>query len=367
MNEPIYTLVKLPETEGLRRLGLAGIDIPVGVEVAADLFDARDQLCVDRVVWALMAFIEDNPEYMTRYAGLLATLAWMAGGALAQAGFAESALDCYRAGLCGVPDHPGLRLRTAMTCQAMGQHEKALKEYRRLLDKHPALIMPAVRMLAARCAADSGQWIEAVELLKPCRIAMMGEDTFWDLLARCESECSPGAAEPVHPQAPPPIPTHRVERAHGVPSREPGAAPMRLSDQIQAYARSMGAETREKNGRIDVEKTVAERRAFLSRQRLNYVASCRVDDRARTVRFREMLTEIKSGLSTGDPDLSTGFGFKKETYRTGAGQPREGSIHEQSMLFGKKYRYDFDFSLVRPEIEALCKAAGYALEFTLDP
>ncbi|MHB8159666.1 MAG: hypothetical protein ACYDGS_04125 [Thermoleophilia bacterium] len=59
-------------------------------------------------------------------------------------------------------------------------------------------------------------------------------------------------------------------------------------------------------------------------------------DGVRTIRFSEMLKESGSGVSGGggfDGDMSPGFGFKKETYKTGAG-PREGTIEEQSTLFG---------------------------------
>ena len=44
--------------------------------------------------------------------------------------------------------------------------------------------------------------------------------------------------------------------------------------------------------------------------------------------------------------MSTGFGFKKETYNT-FGKERTGSIEEQSKLFGKDYSYKFDFGTFR--------------------
>lgn len=40
--------------------------------------------------------------------------------------------------------------------------------------------------------------------------------------------------------------------------------------------------------------------------------------------------------------------------------PREGSIEEQSRLFGKEYTYTFDFAAVRKAIEAAVQAAGYS-------
>ncbi|MHB8859036.1 MAG: hypothetical protein ACYC6Z_06085 [Thermoleophilia bacterium] len=106
------------------------------------------------------------------------------------------------------------------------------------------------------------------------------------------------------------------------------------------------AELKEKKGVWTMKAVIAERKAFLSKKKLEYIAKFRIDDATKTIRFSEMLKESGSGLSSGgggfDSGMSPGFGFKKETYRTGAG-PREGTIEEQSSLFGKDYDYKFDF------------------------
>lgn len=124
----------------------------------------------------------------------------------------------------------------------------------------------------------------------------------------------------------------------------------------------------EKRGVYRFEATIAERKAFLSRKKLTYVASLRVDDGDdRVVKFSEMLVEAGSGLSSGSgDDMSPGFGFKTESYNTTKG-PREGSIKEQSTLFGKQYKYNFDYAEIRKKLETALKKSGYKLEYQILP
>lgn len=142
---------------------------------------------------------------------------------------------------------------------------------------------------------------------------------------------------------------------------------MPLIDEIQAMVASNGAEIKEKKGIYTLKVTVAERKAFLSKKRLEYIARFRIDDAARQLKFTEMLKESGSGVSGGGIDDSTpGFGFKAETYKTGAG-PREGTISEQSDYFGKECSYSFDFSTIRSRMEQATAAAGYGFEYHLTP
>jgi hypothetical protein len=143
---------------------------------------------------------------------------------------------------------------------------------------------------------------------------------------------------------------------------------MSLFDDIKAFADSEGLELTGHKSGYRLNKNIAERKAFLSRKRLDYSASFKIDDAARKVLFSEMLKESGSGV-TGAEDfdesgMTTGFGFKTETYRTGPG-PREGTIIEQSDFFGKKYEYRFDFRTVRERIEAMALAAGYEFFYEL--
>jgi len=139
-----------------------------------------------------------------------------------------------------------------------------------------------------------------------------------------------------------------------------------LIDQIKEYVAGLPATLKEKRGIYSFKLTVAERRALLSKKKLTYSAKFRVDDGNKELRFTEMLNESGSGISSGDDGIGPGFGFKKESYRTGAGA-RDGTIAEQSQLFGAKYDYTFDFSQVRASIEKLTVTAGYTFKYQITP
>lgn len=141
---------------------------------------------------------------------------------------------------------------------------------------------------------------------------------------------------------------------------------MALKEDLTAYAKSISAELKEKKGVYTMELTVAERKVLLSKKKLTYSAKFRIDDDKRELRFTEMLKEASSGLSSGDSDFGPGFGFKKESYKTGLG-PREGGIEEQSTLFGKQYTYAFDYKKVRVAVEEAAGKAGYAFKYQITP
>jgi hypothetical protein len=141
-----------------------------------------------------------------------------------------------------------------------------------------------------------------------------------------------------------------------------------MLEAIETFAREFGADLHEKKGLWELSKVIAERKGFLSKKKLTYTAKFRVDDQTKTVKFTEMLSEKSSGLSSGgfdgSMDSSPGFGFKKEVYKSGAGG-REGSIAEQSVLFGKEYRYDFDYREIRSRLEAAAAQAGYRFAYQI--
>ncbi|MCX6560856.1 MAG: ribonucleoside-triphosphate reductase [Candidatus Aminicenantes bacterium] len=126
---------------------------------------------------------------------------------------------------------------------------------------------------------------------------------------------------------------------------------MALIDDIRAYAGSIGAECKDKHGKGELTRLVAERKAFLSKKKLVYSAKFEIDETAKTISFVEMLKESGAGLDGGS-------GFQTETYKTGA-KTRQGMIAEQSVLFGKTYVYQFEFGKVPAEIRRLAEAAGY--------
>jgi hypothetical protein len=126
---------------------------------------------------------------------------------------------------------------------------------------------------------------------------------------------------------------------------------MSLKEDIAAYGRSLGAEVKEKGGRMELTRLVAERKAFLSKKKLVYTAKVEVDEAAREVKLTEMLKESGMGMEGGS-------GFQVETYKTGA-KSREGSLEEQSKLFGKTYAFQFEFGKVPAEVRRLAEAAGF--------
>lgn len=137
-----------------------------------------------------------------------------------------------------------------------------------------------------------------------------------------------------------------------------------LLETLLEIAAGQGLTVTEKKGLYTLERVVAERKAFLCRKKLTYRAKFRVSEESKEVHFTELLKESGFGVSSGsvDTDMSPGFGFKKETYKTGTG-PREGTIEEQSRLFGKEYTYTFDFAAFRKAVEAAAQAAGYSFHW----
>jgi len=144
---------------------------------------------------------------------------------------------------------------------------------------------------------------------------------------------------------------------------------MTAIEDIKSLAAVIDAELKEKKGVWTMKAVIAERKAFLSKKKLEYIAKFHVDDTTQTIRFSEMLKESGSGISSGggiNGGMSPGFGFKKETYKTGAG-PREGTIEEQSNLFGKQYDYRFDFKEIRGGLEKIAIDNGLSFEYSLLP
>jgi len=134
---------------------------------------------------------------------------------------------------------------------------------------------------------------------------------------------------------------------------------MALLDEIKMFAGGIPAEIKEKKGLCELTFVVAERKAFLSKEKLTYTAKFRVDDAAKQVKFTEMLAESSSGMS------NAGSSFSTQSYKTGKDGRSETVIQQQANQFGKKYDYQFDFKTVREKIESLAQAAGYDFEYQI--
>jgi UDP-N-acetylglucosamine 2-epimerase len=143
---------------------------------------------------------------------------------------------------------------------------------------------------------------------------------------------------------------------------------MGLLDDLKKIGEELGAETEEKKGVYTMTALIAERKAFLSKKRLEYIAKFRIDEGAKELRFTEMLKESGSGFSSssGMDEETAGFGFKSGVYKTGFGG-NEGTIEEQSRLFGKDYQYKFDYAATRKKIEAKALEAGYRFSYQVTP
>lgn len=140
---------------------------------------------------------------------------------------------------------------------------------------------------------------------------------------------------------------------------------MAIIDDIKSSLGSISGDWSEKKGIFEFKAVIAERKAFLSKKKLTYTLKFRINEEAKEIKFTEMLMESGFGMSggTGD-DMSPGFGFKTESYNTLNG-PREGSIQEQSNLFGKKYDYQFDWGTVRKNIEEIARKNGYQFKYQI--
>lgn len=125
---------------------------------------------------------------------------------------------------------------------------------------------------------------------------------------------------------------------------------------------------KQKDGSLVADFKVAERKVFLSKKTLTYRCHLRVNEPEKAVTYYERLTEKGLGIpvssSLSGDDLSPGFGFKKEVYKI-SGKERGGTIEEQSKLFGKDYKYAFDWQKVRETIKKEAQDAGYSFSVCL--
>lgn len=142
-----------------------------------------------------------------------------------------------------------------------------------------------------------------------------------------------------------------------------------MFETIQKTLQKYNGTWKDKKNVKEFSSVIAERKAFLSTKKLTYSARVKIDDNAKLVLFSEMLVEAGSGLSSGgdfDGGMSSGFGFKAQTYNTMNGA-LEGNIEEQSNLFGKKFEYQFDYKEIRSIVENAVKSTGYEFKYQILP
>lgn len=139
-------------------------------------------------------------------------------------------------------------------------------------------------------------------------------------------------------------------------------------DDIKRVFAKFNGKWNEKKGLWEFSAVVAERKAFLSKKTLTYSVKLRIDEAAKIVRFSELLMEAGSGFSSGgmEDGMSSGFGFKTESYNTFKKEPQI-TIEEQSRLFGKDYSYSFNFQETREKVRQTVENAGYKFEYQILP
>jgi hypothetical protein len=133
-----------------------------------------------------------------------------------------------------------------------------------------------------------------------------------------------------------------------------------LRDDIRDLAQKFSGKLEEKKGVFTLTVTVAERRGFLRKDRLEYVARFRIDDNTKALHFSEMLKERGSGISSGEG--IQGFGVEKEVTRV-TSSLRSGTIEEQSNLFGARYEYRFDYGAIRKAFTDIAERHGFRFEY----
>lgn len=140
-----------------------------------------------------------------------------------------------------------------------------------------------------------------------------------------------------------------------------------IIEKIAEVVNSHGGDFEQKKDTYKGEILIAERKSFLSRKKLIYIIKFKIDDINGKFIFSEMLKETGFGLSSsaGDDEMSSGFTFKKYKTKQGFGTPTEGTIEEQSNLFGKKYTYKFDFKTIREKIKQITQQYGYEFEYKI--
>ena len=112
----------------------------------------------------------------------------------------------------------------------------------------------------------------------------------------------------------------------------------------------------------ELKALLAERKAFLSRKKLFFRATFRVDEAARSVRYSERLEESGSGFGAGDGLAGAGV----RTWKTSSGKEGlTGGITEELRLFGEKYSFTFRCEAVREAVKRVAEEEGFAFDYRI--
>jgi hypothetical protein len=148
------------------------------------------------------------------------------------------------------------------------------------------------------------------------------------------------------------------------PGQAERAEPSALFIQLKGLAESQQFTVSQKGNVVTASKVIAERTAFMSTAKLEYLAKITIDDRTWEVKFSELLKETGTGLSGGEDSdgmVGAGFGFQSGTYHSGGGL--EDDIADQASRYGKLYTIAFDYAAWREQAKNLVEAAGYQFKY----
>ena len=135
---------------------------------------------------------------------------------------------------------------------------------------------------------------------------------------------------------------------------------MSLVDELKNLAEDLSATWRQRGkDRYIMRKTLAERKVLLAKKKLVYTATFRLKERKNELIFSERLTETSGGLIG-----MMGSDCKLESWNTLSGA-REGSIEQQSTLFGKRYDYTFNYGRIREQVQEICERHGYHFQYRI--
>ncbi len=157
---------------------------------------------------------------------------------------------------------------------------------------------------------------------------------------------------------PPPAPA-------AVPPSPAGRPAPAVLDELKLLADAWQFSWQVKGDLVTMSRVIAERKAFLSTARLEYVARIRLDEARRGLRFSEQLKESGVGLSSGgDDNLPGGFSAQRTSFNTRTDGIAE-TIEQEAARFGASYPHDFPYALVREQVAGLAQAQGYRFDYGL--
>lgn len=158
------------------------LPMPVRKEMEKAVFGGSE-VRLDLIVEELHIFLQEYPDLWGLYARTLQMLSYLVGMDAGKAGDAESAARYLEIGLEADPASLLLRSNYAVALQLQGKGGEALEQYEVVLADEEGANNSMVRLLAAGLYAESGEYLEAYQLLEDLATDLPEDDVFWGFLA----------------------------------------------------------------------------------------------------------------------------------------------------------------------------------------